>query len=178
MNKMMIISAVAGVCVSCTAQDSAVGSNDARISAEYGKTIKPGAAVRFTHSLRNKLSPGGDGVLTVTINEAYDEGVLALTASSDGLEVFATSSSTRFSMDGAERHIWDIYFTAKDPGVHYVNIHAAAQKGGAPIAMRSYAAAVQVGDASARKTEAQGEMMLNTDGESIIVMEAEEVIED
>ncbi len=140
-------------------------------------TAKPGAALSFSHSLRAPVDPGGDGVLQLTIRENYTGGAMLLEASSQDLKLADTSRSKSLSMDGGDTHNWDIYFDAGAGGVYYVDVTAAVDDGNGNFSSRSYSAAVQVGDeASFEKTSA--DVARDAEGAAVVVMEAEETIED
>ncbi len=146
---------------------------------EVPRTIKPGAAVEFTHVLRFKVAPGEAGIVDFTVNEDYQSGLLKLEAhGSDGLSVFGASSSVQFSMDATRTHNWSVNFKAETDGVYYLNVSALAETEGEPGSRRGYAVRIEVGDLQkATKTSNSIAPTQMPSGETVIVMEAEETIE-
>jgi len=139
-------------------------------------TIKPGAAVSFSHETSGPVQVGGNGYVTLTINEGYPTGTLSLLASSDdGLDVAGTSASTTLNASDGTTHSWRVDFRGEADGVHYLNVMAMADTG----ERRSYAIPIQVGDwksvEDARK--AAKPMQEQADGEMAIILEAQETIE-
>ncbi len=139
-------------------------------------TIKPGASVSFSHETSGPVQVGGNGYVTLTINEGYSTGMLSLVASSDeGLEVAGTSASTTLNASDGTTHSWRIDFRGQADGLHYLNVKAMADTG----ERRGYAVPIQVGDwksvEDARK--AAKPMQEQADGEMAIILEAEETIE-
>ena len=176
MAKRLIFSACvfSAIIAACAAPEDAATETK---KTEPFSTVKPGAAVSFSHSLRASVEPGGDGVLQLTIRENYASGAMRLEASSEGLELAGASRSKTLSMDSGDAHNWDLYFDAPADGVYYIDIAAAVDDGNGNISTRSYSAAIQVGDdASVAKTSA--DVIRDAAGVPVVVMEAEETVED
>lgn len=139
-------------------------------------TVKPGASVSFSHETSGPVQVGGNGYVTLAINEGYSAGVLSLAASSDnGLEVTGTSASTTMNMSDKGPHSWRVDFRGLADGVHNLNVMATADTG----ETRGYTIRIEVGDwktvEDARK--AAKPMQEQADGEMAIILEAEETVE-
>jgi hypothetical protein len=179
------VSLVLAACAAPATNDVSVQSEPTQ-SAETDKpaarlgpaisTIKPGASVSFSHATPGPVQVGGNGFVTLTINEGYSAGVLSLAASADdGLEVAGTSASTTMNMSDGGTHSWRVDFRGLADGVHYLNVMAMVDTG----ERRGYAIPIQVGDwktvEDARK--AAKPMQEQADGEMAIILEAQETIE-
>lgn len=177
MAKRMIFPACAflAMAAACAAPESAADAETKKT--EPFSTVKPGAAVSFSHSLRAPVDPGGDGVLLLTIRETYDNGAMLLEASSEGLELAGASRSKTLSMDAGDTHQWDLYFDASDGGVYYIDIVAIVDDGNGGGSTRSYSAAIQVGD-DATVAKPSADVIRDAAGVPVVVMEAEETVED
>ncbi len=138
---------------------------------------KPGAAVEVTAAQRAAVDPGEIGVLEVTFAESYAGGSMTVTATgSEGLEVLPPEPRTTMAMGDKKDHRWDISFRAAAAGVYYVDLSiAAAEAGGAPE-MRSHSVRVTVGDVPAAAKPAT--QATTIDGEPVVIMEAEETVQD
>ncbi len=138
---------------------------------------KPGAAVEVIAAQRAAVDPGEIGVVEVTFAESYDGGTMTVTATgSEGLEILPPEPKTTMAMGDKKDHRWDISFRAATAGVYYIDLSiAAAEAGGAPE-MRSHSVRVTVGEpAAAAKPATQATTI---DGEPVVIMEAEETVQD
>ncbi len=171
MTKLGFFTVIAFAAASCAAPEN---TTTADTVASAGK---PGAAVSFSHALQAPVGPGGNGVLTLSIGEKYDTGAMEISAASDGLDLAAASRAKNILLDGASSHRWDIYFSAPTAGVYYINFTATVMDLNGVSATRSYAAAVQVGDATAA-AKPDTPAVLDADGEPVMIMEAEETVEE
>jgi len=182
------LSAVSLALVACAAPssneasvqpDTTVSEVNDQSAAKLGpaiSTIKPGASVSFSHQTSGPVQVDGNGYVTLTINEGYSSGLLALAASSDdGLEVTGSSASTSLNMADGTTHSWRVDFRGLTDGVHYLNVLATADTG----ETRGYAARIEVGDWKTAEAarEAAKPMEMQEDGEMAVVLEAEETIE-
>lgn len=139
-------------------------------------TVKSGAAVSFRHT---HTGAGRRGTVAFVVSEGYDTGTLTLTATGDEeISVFgATATQTVDLSDGAE-HMWSVDFEAARDGVFYLNVMAVAETKDGIIASRAYAARVQVGEVAAEKAGVdESAATTMPSGETVIMMEAEEVIQ-
>lgn len=138
-------------------------------------TVKPGAAISFSHTFEGPLTVGQEGQVMLTISEAYISGVMNVEVIvDDGLSVFGSSASKILQLSGGPDHTWPITFSAVQNGVQYLRVRAVADIDGQPSSARSYAVRIDVGDtsdASAQKAKSTTKM---PDGEAVIMMEAEE----
>lgn len=138
---------------------------------------KPGAAIAFSHALQSPVSPGDAGVLTLSINERYDDGQMAITAASSGLDLAEASQSTTLSLVGASPHQWDVFFDAPSGGVYYIDFTAAVTDPNGVTSSRSYSAAVQIGD-GATLSKPDANVARDADGNPVMIMEAEETVDE
>ncbi|MEO1251296.1 MAG: hypothetical protein AAFW81_02985 [Pseudomonadota bacterium] len=161
-------------------EPSKTAHSDEKTSVAHAQTVKPGAAVSITHRLRSEVAPGESGVLTLDIEERYDGGLLSLSATSkSGLEIFPTSASAEIDMSIGDTHQWDVFFTAPSAGVYRIDVLVVAEASDGMKAPRSYAANVTVGSGAAAKAAQKGAAQsIDADGEAIVVLPAEETIED
>lgn len=145
------------------------------------RTIKPGAAAQFSHVVKQAAKAGGRGVLEVTLDERYAEGWISVSVTaSPGLVLTPVNQDKTFEMTGAGPHVFDIYFRAEAPGAHYLNFIAQTDEASGLSAPRSYSAAIPVkgdGGAPAASKSAAPAFGVSETGETLIMMEAEETIE-
>lgn len=143
-------------------------------------TIKPGAAVSFSHDVSGPVAVEGNGYVTLTINEGYPYGALELKASSDeGLAVLGANAAHTINMADGTTHSWRVDFQGLTDGVHYLNIMATAKPSSDAGETRSYAVRVEVGDWKTVEAARQAAkpMELQADGEMAVILEATETIE-
>ncbi|MEM8771274.1 MAG: hypothetical protein AAGD92_06470 [Pseudomonadota bacterium] len=187
MSKSKIISTQLKVALpaiaACLSVTTAMADTVAQHSHKHGNetaTRKPGAAVTFKHALRDKVSPNGAGVITLTVDNAYGEGTLSLEAkSAKGLRLATRSQSTQFDMSGAKSQEWDIYFNAGDAGVYYIDVGATVIRANSVVGVRNYSIRVDVGaNPTLRKPATGMRLQQNASGDAVVVMEAVETIEE
>ncbi len=142
-------------------------------------TVKPGAAVSFSHTLQDKVGPGQNGSVDLRVSEGYEAGTLTVeTSGTEGLNVFGSQVTQSFSMDAGDTHDWSVSYSADTDGVYYLNVTATADSGDGLVMSRAYAVRIEVGDMALAKPAAKnGELEMSEDGVPEIVMEAEETIE-
>ncbi len=143
-------------------------------------TVKPGASVMLNADVTEGLTAGNTGTANITFNEGYPSGKLTVTASAkDGLSVLGGEASTSFNMTDATTHTWRVDFVAETDGVHYLNVIAEAEPLRGPTQSRAHAIRVEVGDWKSvqAEREAAKPMVMQSDGEMAIMMQAEETIE-
>ena len=162
---------IACAAASCTAPET-------KTTTESVESVgKPGAALSFSHALQAPVTPGGSGVLELTIDEAYNEGALEMSAAASGLDLASASQALSLSLDGASSHRWDVFFTAPNAGVYYIDFAATVTDGNGVSSSRSYSAAVQIGDGAAL-AKPDANVVLDADGNPVMIMEAEETVEE
>lgn len=163
----------------CTSHDGAVSSEDAASSEaidkkqaalkETGRTIKPGAAVAFSHNFRSPPKVGVYSVVEISMTDYYDDGILRARAMGDeGLEVFGAPATFSYALDGPAPGVWDVSVKPLAEGVHYLNITVQVEKNGVAGPARAHSVRIDVGDAAANKSKAPVDA---------IEMQAEETIE-
>ena len=172
---MSILKSVSAVFIAAAAACAAPESSSDTQS--HIKTAKPGASVSFSHTLRSSVAPGESGVLELTIDENYAGGSMEIIAASDGLDLAAASRSLSVSMAGADQHRWDVYFDAPNGGVHYIDFSVTATDENGVAASRAYSAAVSVGD-GAVLAKPDAPIVIDADGEPVVIMSADETIEE
>jgi len=141
-------------------------------------TIKQGAAVSFKHNYDGKTDPGFVENFQISIQEEYAAGTLDISMNaSEGLTL-SVDGLTSFSMAGDGVRTLNISVSAQTPNKYYVNLQARANDGSGQVMLRSYGVAIYVGDPKLySKVEQKFTVEDTKDGGKIIVMEAEETIE-
>lgn len=146
---------------------------------ESVQTVKPGAAVTFSHTGPKDLQPGQYGKIKIRVTDNYESGTLDLAATPDeGMRLVTETAETSFSMSGDPTHEWELDVTAATRGVYYLNVFASAKLPNGTEMLRSYSAQVLVGDV----TEADMKKSLKTNGSlskdgKTISMQADETIQ-
>lgn len=148
-------------------------------SSQTEATVKPGAAVEFSHEGPKDLQPGQYGKIIINVADSYEAGTLYLTAEpEEGLRLVSETAETDFSLSGRRTHEWELDVTSATDGVYYLNVFATVNLPDGTEFLRSYAAQIVVGDVTeaeiSKSMEANG--ILSDDGKSI-AMEAEETIQ-
>ena len=167
-------------CAQQSASDASVKTADApRVQLAVPATVKVGAAVEMSHEVTAVAGPGGTGTLSLKVIEGYGDGTLTLeTYGDDELSVFGADTSKTLDMSSGDVHEWTVSYVAQADGVYYVNVRAVAEPVDGPTMSRAYAARLEIGDTNkAQKVEVPDILETGTDGETMIVMEAEETIE-
>lgn len=150
---------------------------EAAASADDFQSIKVGAAVDVSHQQAGAVDPGAVGVVAFTMNELYDSGTMLVTAaSSAGLELVPPSPSTTIALGAGTAHQWDVSFRAANAGSYYIDLSMKVTLPSGASEMRSYSARVDVGAGGAAQ-KAAAEISI-VDGEPVVVMEAEETVND
>ena len=172
-----------GLIAGCAQQgvtDASVETADApRVQLAAPSTVKVVAAVEFSHDVTAAAGPGGTGTLTLKVIEGYAAGTLTLeTYGDDALSVFGADTAKTLDMSSGDVHEWTVSYIAQADGVYYANVRATAEPVDGPTMSRAYAARLEIGDTNkAQKVEVPGILETDADGETMIIMEAEETIE-
>jgi hypothetical protein len=141
-------------------------------------TVKPGAAITFSHSFEGPLIAGEQGQVMLTISEAYTSGVVNVDVIVDeGLSVFGSSLSKTVQLSGGPDHTWPITFSAVQNGVQYLRVRAVTEIDGQPSSARSYAVRIDVGGSSDTSVQKATASTMMPDGNAVIMLEAEETTE-
>jgi len=137
--------------------------------------IKPGAAIRYSHSLKSQLSVGELTTFSLGLSESYGQGTLQVSLRADG-DISIVSADTQMSFDMASEasHEMNISIVGNSNGRHYMNVQALAISPSGQTEPRIFSIPVQVGPVLAQKPDVNMKTM--EDGETIIEMEAQEVI--
>ena len=164
------------IAASCAGADG----NAENVSDIKHATVKPGGAFEFSYEISRRAGVDETGTVSLTITETYDEGTLLLEASAQGgLEIFPASSTAQFPMNGADAHVWDIFYTPQQEGVFYIDVMARGESASNLLGARTYAIRIDVGNqAAAQKPDDGRTVEMSEDGKPLIIMEAEETIED
>ena len=141
-------------------------------------TVKPGAAVTFSHADVKSIEVGENSAVTITVNEGYPSGTLTLEATGGaGLDVFGATRVLEVAMADVTTHTWRVDFQPQSDGVHYVNVLATARPEPGVFETRAYAVRVNAGSwASAQTQKATPTEMLEDDTPAIM-LKADETIE-
>ena len=180
----LLLAAATGMLAACTQQDGPAktvqveqAATDPAKALPVRKTVKPGAAVSFSHSDLETVSIGQNGRVTVEIREGYENGTLLVEASgSDGLDVFGAQATSRFDMAEAGPHLMELSYAADADGLYRINIMASAAPETGIAMSRAYAIRVQVGKGGARVSKPAGERAVDAEGNPVVRMRAEETI--
>jgi hypothetical protein len=136
-------------------------------------TIKPGAAVEFSHRIDGASQVGDVGTAVVTVADSYEGGSLRLTArAGEGLELVSNANLGTISMTGAGKHVVKIRFRVLSEGVHYLSLIAEALEGTDQESFRTVSMRVQIGNAPPKQTDLP--LAKDSKGDSIILMPATE----
>lgn len=142
------------------------------------RTVKPGAEVTFSHSLRSPARIGARASLDLVIEDQYTDGQLQLVAFSedDRIEIFGPSSEAVKSLRGDRANEWSVLFTPKEEGIHYISVQATVIKDGKPQSARAYSARIEVGDITDALLEAERDVgiQVRSDGRRVKILPASE----
>ncbi len=128
-------------------QESADSSDISPSTRSYIKTVKPGAAFHFSHEFRFKPQMGQANFVELNIAHPYEAGRIALQATADpGLELSDLTTSFDSEVQAGDDEVWEIGFTPRTDGVHYINIMARHRQSGRSDQMRAFSIRVEVGD--------------------------------
>ena len=134
----------------------------------------------FSHDTPDEVASGEIGVVMITVNEGYPFGTLKLEASgSEGLDVFGATATTSLDMADVTTHTWQVNYAASEDGVYSIYATASAEVDERVSDSRAYAVEVKVGnwqDAQSKPQERATTQTLS-DGSTVVILEAEEVIE-
>jgi hypothetical protein len=140
-------------------------------------SIKVGAAVDVSHAQAGAVDPGAVGVASFTMTEPYDGGTMTVTAAgSSGLELIPPAPSTTVSLATGNSHRWDVSFRAQNAGAYYIDLTISVTSPNGTVEMRSYSARVDVGSGGA--TQKAVVKTDTIDGEPVVVMDAQETVND
>ena len=167
-----IILAVFGLLVLAGAQASAAPPAH---SVPRFATIKPGAALEFSHKIDGARQVGDVGTAVVTVADGYESGSLRLTArAGEGLELISNENLGTISMTGPGTHVVKIRFRVLSEGVHYISLIAQAREGADQDSFRAVSMRVQIGNAPPKQADLP--LAKDSKGETIILMPATETI--
>lgn len=138
-------------------------------------TVKAGASVDFRYSLAGEPALNENGSLTMAIAHEYRDATITLQAESEGA-VELTGGDTGKTVYVAEPGVinWDIAFTPRAPGVHYINLFAQISKVDGYQSAKSYGVRIAVAGPDGDIPTAQKPAA----AKGIIMMDAAETIVD
>ncbi|MEL7546482.1 MAG: hypothetical protein AAGJ84_07515 [Pseudomonadota bacterium] len=140
-------------------------------------TIKPGAAIGFSHSELPVLQKGQDGRVTVFVTEPYDQGEMTISMSgSGGLDVFGAERSMRLDLSAGATHEVTINFGASEDGDYRIGISALVELDGGFRMGRAYAVPIRIGKGGNSGVARKGSIQTDLTGEQRVVFQAEETI--
>lgn len=167
---------IATACAASTVPESSAVSHveasatEAVKSSAHNDYVKPGAAVSYSHNLKSSLRAGEMATFELNLGESYNNGTLNVSLATEGdIQLVATPTKASFDMAAGNSHIMNISVTGGN-GRHYINVQAVTDAGESRI----FGIPVQVGPQLAMKPNKN--MVTTSDGENLIIMEAEEVI--
>lgn len=161
-----------------TAEETATLPRAEPVRLAFPKTVKPGAAVTFTHADKLIVPVGTNGSVDIAITEPYPDGEMTLTATgSDGLSVFGAQREMIVDLADGNAHEWRVAFEGANDGVAYINLMASVTLSTGQILNRVHAIRVEVGDLAKAAPKKNANIQVSQDGEAVIVMNAQEVIE-
>ena len=179
---------VFSLALSGCAKTAAGGSDSAELkAANTGKATsmahvshpKTGAAVTLDSSQSYAVAAGEVGDVQIVISEDYRAGTMTLEArDGDGIEIFGANRIHTIDLGTGTQHDWTLQFSAASDGVYYIPVVANAAPENALSMSRALSVRVEVGDAAATasKTTQGTRIEQMTDGETVVVMSAEETI--
>jgi len=144
-------------------------------SAQDNGYLKPGADIRYAHTLKSQVSAGEITTFKLGLTESYGDGTLQVSLGTDG-DISIVSADTQMSFDMASEasHDMNISILGNSNGRHYINVQALAVSPTGQTQPRIFSIPVQVGPLTVQKPDVNMKTM--EDGETIIEMEAQEVI--
>ena len=144
-------------------------------SAQDNGYVKPGADIRYAHSLKSQLSVGEITTFALGLSENYVNGTLQVSLGTDGdISIVSANTQMSFDMVSEAPHEMNISIVGKSNGRHYINVQALAISPSGESQPRIFSIPVQVGPPTAQKPDVNMKTM--EDGEAIVEMEAQEVI--
>jgi hypothetical protein len=177
----LLISASSALVFSACSAQSTVADHQPKSSQAAGgahthgmKTVKPGAALTFTHEFDGEFQVGAYSDVIISFDDQYRSGQVKLIASgSDSLDVL--SSTARKTMSVGSGEDWRVAVKPHHDGVHYLNIIGQVDSNGLS-AVRTHAIRIDLGGKTQDPVTA-GKAELRTIGqEQLAVFEAQEEI--
>lgn len=178
--RVQLIVAASAACL-ITACTQPISSGEAVQDRDHSvATVKPGASIKFSHTISSAVSANTPEIIEIVVNEPYSGGALWLQATGDdGLNVLSGDAPVRFDMYSVSQHKWSVRVSADADGVYYLNVFATVEPEGRSKSMRSYAVRIEVGGGSAGvQSKSSGVLGKTPDGETIVILDAEEEIID
>lgn len=140
----------------------------------HSNYLKPGASIDYSHDLKGPVDVGAPVDFELTLSEAYSAGSLSLNVTGEGAVIGSASGPYSFNMADADDHVVSLRLMGMPAGRHYVNVQALASLSDGSQESRVFSIPVQVGPEVAKKPAEN--MLATPDGETLIIMEAEEEI--
>lgn len=132
------------------------------------RTVKPGAAITFSHEMVGKPNIGQRATVRVNMIHGYAEGQMDLQATTDeSISLGLNSQSKTVILSEPGTVTWDLDYLPTQEGKKYINVLATVTSDNGLAMGRSYAIRVNTGEAIQQKSEPDG---------SPTIMQAEEVI--
>jgi hypothetical protein len=139
------------LCAACAAPKTSTQSHDHAHAADKSgvfKTVKPGAALQFSHQIDGVLSVGAYTDVVIQVADSYNSGSLSLSASgSEALDVLSSSAEmSRELAPGQAPTTLRVAVRPTHDGVHYLNVMGQVADAEAGSSMsRAYAVRLDLG---------------------------------
>lgn len=148
------------------------------VNKDAASYIKPGASVEISGDKLLYLQPGErlDWVLNLASGEPEGELQVSL-ATSEGLELVSQQNTFTFNLAEEGAYTIPLSLRALDEGRYYLYIQAQVATG-ERSSSRALAVAVQVGDEKPLQKQSLGKQELDSEGQLLIIQDAEEDILD
>jgi len=128
------------------------------------RTVKPGAALTFTHSFQGEPRNGQQGTVTLSVVHRYKNGVIDLQAAGDdGVAVSAATTSKTSTIVSPGVIRWNIEYTPIGADAGYINVIARLSRNSGRTLSRSYAIRVSTNQGTQQKTLDMEEVILEAD---------------
>jgi G3E family GTPase len=141
------------------------------------QTVKPGAAVSFSHKADGKFEVGRFTDVVVTLNHSYTDGTIRLQArGTDGVEVLSASASHTVDASVPSSSQWRLSVRPTSGGTQFVSILAEADATPRSSGdMRAYQIRIELGGESTKTTPDMGTMQQTQSG-PVMSLQAVETI--
>lgn len=116
----------------CAASDPVIATADMKPvqSQHLHQTVKPGAALGFSHTVDGDLSVGSYSDVLIRIDEGYEAGRLTVLATgSASLDVLASSNRLSRDLSAEAATPWRIAVRPGHDGLHYLTLQAEVTDG-------------------------------------------------
>jgi len=161
----------------------ALSAHDGEAKSAYTGYQKPSAAINFSHDFDGRGELGVTETINLRVDDAYPGGTMAFDVVTDNnLQVFENALlSETVSLDGETPRDYKIVFQPISEGIHNISIVAKVQTAQGQSMRQSFGITVYVGEAykPVKQSSHTGQNTQDlTVSDGLVIMEAEETIED